>query len=143
METDFLLKVFEPEADYEVICDWLRMRGRVPIPVERLPKLGMLAIEKSGAQAAAAFVYMDNSGSGVCFIEGAVTRPGMTTKMARAAMGAVIGFLQQRVAELGYVTMFGLMPKRLAGEARRLGFVEADGDFKCLCANLETGKGAS
>jgi len=130
-----LLRVFDPERDYETVSTWLAERGLRPIPLAILPKLGILA-ERDGVPAAAAWLYMDNSGSGVCFLEGTVTRPGITLRDARESVRAVVSFLKVRAAELGYSTMITFCNPVLAREARRSGFEECTKNLTMLSAGL-------
>ncbi len=116
----YLLRMFEPEADYPLLCEWWRARGKNPPMRELLPKLGVVA-HRDGEDAAMGFVFMDNS-SPVCFFEVPTARPGLSLADAREAFAAVIGFLKLHTAQLGYVVMYGYTLPALAREARRLGF---------------------
>ncbi len=130
----FLLRVFDPGADFPTLAAWWRARGKNPPLRELLPKLGVVA-HRGGEDAAMGFLYMDNS-SPVCFFELPISRPGMALCDVRRAFEAVMGFLKLRAAQLGYAIMYGYTLPALAREARRLGFREQRKDMTMIYAIL-------
>lgn len=133
-----LVRQFDREIDYPLICGWWKAHEREPLPLEMLPKLGVVVLKGHHPQAAL-WLYMDNS-VGVCFLERAVTRPGLTLEKSKVALSMGIDFLKREAAELGYGVMFLRTYPALARFAKELGFVEDDRPAVCMVAS--TGGGA-
>jgi hypothetical protein len=136
MEKAYLLKLFDPQTDYDTVCQWWKDRGFDPLPKVILPKLGVMAIPGEGeAPDACAWLYMDNS-VGVCFLEGTISRPGLTLAQARDAIGSIIGFLKSEAIRLDYGTMITFCNSALARESKRLGFVRVQTELSMMVNNL-------
>jgi len=134
----FLLRVFDPEADYPTLAAWWRARGKNPPVRELLPKLGVVA-HRGGEDAAMGFVFMDNS-SPVCFFELPISRPHLALSDAREAFKAVVEFLKLRAAQLGYAVMYAYTFPALAREAGRLGFKKQREGMIMIYAELKGGE---
>lgn len=137
MSNPFLLRVFDPETDYEKLCEWWRARGKEPPALALMPKLGVVA-HRGGEDCAMAFLYMDNS-SPVCFLELPISRPELPLADARGAFEAAVGFLKMRAAQLGYLVMYAYTFAALAREARKLGFKKQREGMIMIYAELKGG----
>lgn len=113
-------------GDYQMVDGWCRAHGRPPLPETLLPALGIV-VEEDGEAAAALWIYMDNS-IGVCWLDCAVTRPGLTIARARECLAEAAGFLMAEAARLGYGACFAVVPEALAGRMERtMGFTRRTG----------------
>lgn len=133
----FLLRVYDPEADYLTLCEWWRARGKEPPLKELLPKLAVVA-HRGGEDYAMGFLYMDNS-SPVCFFEMPISKPGMGVREARRAFGAIVNFLKQRAVQLGYGVMYAYARPALANEGESMGFEKQADGLTMLCTVLKGG----
>jgi hypothetical protein len=121
----FLLRVFDPEADYETVASWWRAHEWNPVPVQVLPKLGIVA-ERDGVSIAAGWLYMDNS-VGVGWLEWLVASPEATPRQVFQSISAVIGFIKSRAAQLGYHTLMTTCRQQSLGRLlERNGFQKTD-----------------
>lgn len=115
----YLVRMYEPEADYGMIEEWARGHGKNPPPAPILPRLGIVVREigaKKSTDVAALWLYMDNS-VGVCFAEHVITMPGLSLKRAKAALLRAIDCLRKLASEMNYAVM---MVHTLPGIARFL-----------------------
>lgn len=136
MSTPFLIREFDREADYPLVSAWWEARGKSVLPLAMLPKLGVVVFrEASKDPVAALWLYMDNS-CGVCFMERAVTRPGLRVTEARDALLLGVEFLKRRAADpdLNYGVMFLRTYPAMAKYAKRIGFVSEGESLECLFA---------
>ena len=123
------LREFNPN-DYEMVCKWWEAHGSERLPMEMLPKLGIVVC-KDEEPMAALWLYMDNS-VGVCFMERVVTKPKLKLTEARDAVLFGIGFLKQRAAAMDYGAMFIRTYPALAKYLKRIGFVSDPRPVECL-----------
>ena len=123
----YQVRLFEREKDYAMIEDWHHRHGQTAPPAAILPRLGVV-VTSVGEGVAALWLYMDNS-VGVCFPEHAVTRPGLRTREAKAALLGGLDFLRSEASSLGYGFMMINTPRAFARVLKREGlFAEAGRD---------------
>jgi hypothetical protein len=135
MNAPFLIRAFDPAADWPMIADWHDAHGTTAPPLSILPKLGVVVFEDGGESAAALWLYMDNS-VGVCFPEHAVTRPGLSMFAAKTALLVALDFFRQRAAELDYGAMIVNTPAAMARVLERTGIFERAGGQKVTMIGL-------
>ena len=122
----YLIREFDREKDFPMVEDWMLAHGREPIPLFLLPKLGIVVFEDgSKRDVAAMWLYMDNS-CGVCFLERAVTAPGLKVKEASCAILRGIDYLKIAAREMKYPVMMLRTYPACARVAARAGFVRDD-----------------
>lgn len=109
LEARFLVREFCPVMDHAMVSEWWRGHGWPVVAAAILPALGVVSYftDRAGqpCDAAAGWLYMDNSGSGVCMLEWLVTNPAVGGKASVRGITAVVEFLKQRAAELNYGVM--------------------------------------
>jgi hypothetical protein len=110
MENEITCRPYE-FSDYEMVCDWWRGHGKVPIPDLLLPRCGFVA-EENGPLAAA-WLYFDTS-TPVCFIGQAITRPKLSIAEASSALLAVVQCLKHEAVVYRAVIMQVFLPKGMA-----------------------------
>lgn len=128
----YLVRMFDPETDYEMIEQWALGHGKAAPPKGFLPKLGVISQEVKGEtreDIAALWLYMDNS-VGVCFAEHAIAKPGLTIKRAKAALLRALDCLRTLAGEMNYGVMLLHTPAGMARHLAQEGFHEAE---KGLC----------
>ena len=99
-------------GDYQMVDAWCRAHGSGMLPETLLPALGIV-VEEDGEAAAALWLYMDNS-IGVCWLDCAVTRPGLALALARQCLAEAAGFLMAEAERLGYGACFAFVPAAMA-----------------------------
>lgn len=102
------LRDFTPE-DYPTLEGWWQGHGWSPVPLQILPRLGIIAEMHTGAEiqpTAAAWLYMDNS-VGVAMLEWMVADPKANPRTVLKALNATIDFLKERAKELRYTVILG------------------------------------
>jgi len=99
------LRTVEIEKDYPTFERWWVKHQGVTVPMNILPKLGVVA-EQDGRGIAAAWLYMANCGTGVCWASWHVTNPAIPPKTAEAGLREVQGHLERLAKEMGYGIMF-------------------------------------
>ena len=126
------LRLIDKEKDYPMLEAWWRVHGFPAVPCAILPPLGVIHNET-----AAAWLYMDNGGSGVAMLEWMVTDPTAKPKEAARSLMEVSRFLQSEAKRMEYHTV--LTTCRQAGLARlltRTGFIQTDSQMIHLVASL-------
>lgn len=113
------------EADlplYMEFVSWWEAHGWPAVPVVMLPKCGVV-VEAEGVPMAAAWLYLDASETGVCFLSWVVTRPGLKAKKAAAVVAFLAGAARAVADELGYSQIITLARHGgLVAAMRRQGF---------------------
>ena len=133
MKNALMIRAFDKAKDYEMACRWWEEHGRIAAPVGMLPALGIVVYrEFDGEDLAAMWLYLDNS-VGVCFLERAVTRPGLNVSTARDALMRGIDYLKLAAREMKY----GVMCVRTYPAMARFlqnapGFSEDERPVRCL-----------
>jgi hypothetical protein len=103
MNDPLQLRMFEP-TDYATVCGWWQGHGWGTVPQNMLPKLGVIAFHQNAEDAAAGWLYMDNS-CGVCMLEWLVTNPAIKGLRTARALKFLVSFLAMEATALGYVAM--------------------------------------
>ena len=116
------LRLYDPAQDAPMIAEWCHAHGYGGMPAHILPALGVVA-QADGEDVAALWLYMDNS-CGVAFAEHPITRGGLSTKLAKAALIMAMQFLQKEAAATGYHTIIIRTLPALARWAKECGFVK-------------------
>jgi hypothetical protein len=116
------LRMYDPAQDAAMIAEWCQAHGYSGMPPHILPALGVVA-QVDGEDVAALWLYMDNS-CGVAFAEHPITRGGLSTKLAKAALVMAMRFLQKEAAATGYHTIIIRTLPALARWAKECGFVK-------------------
>jgi hypothetical protein len=120
-ENDFLVRDFNPFADYEMVCDWWEFHGHPVVPANLLPPCGFVA-GQDGTDMVALWIYFD-SYTPVCFAERVVTAPGLSLAQVRGAVTAAGAAAQEAARNFGYTVMMMRVPQAIARYADgRLGF---------------------
>lgn len=126
MKEHCLIREFDRVKDCPMVHEWFLAHGQAPVPLELLPKLGIVVFGESSLRPMAAmWLYMDNS-VGVCFLERAVTCPGLGVKEAGAAILRGIDYLKNAAADMDYGVMMLRTYPACARIAGRAGFVADD-----------------
>lgn len=85
-------RAFDPEFDYELVCDWWRARRLQPPLLEMLPDCGIVITDEEGVELLAVWLYFDTT-TAVCLTAFVVTRPKLklaeTVAAHRAAWAAI------------------------------------------------------
>lgn len=84
----YQVRPYTSGADYHLVAEWWRTHGMGEFQETLLPPDGYI-VQRDGEDVAAAWLYLSN-GIGVAFMEWVVTRPGLSLKEARTALGHVI-----------------------------------------------------
>jgi hypothetical protein len=116
------LRMYDPAQDAAMIAEWCQAHGYSGMPAHILPALGVVA-QADDEDVAALWLYMDNS-CGVAFAEHPITRGGLSTKLAKAALVMAMRFLQKEAAATGYHTIIIRTLPALARWAKECGFVK-------------------
>lgn len=120
-----MLRMFEPERDYETVSEWWRGHGWEAVPRVMLPRLGAIG-GIGGRQIAAGWLYMDNS-SPVCMLEWLVTNPEESPIKAVKALHRICDFMSIHAKELGYnVMMTTCKQESLSRFHTKRGFTRTD-----------------
>ena len=107
-------------GDYQMVDGWCRAHGRGMFPETLLPAVGII-VDLDEEPAAALWLYMDNS-IGVCWLDCAVTRPGLTVAESRQCLCEAAGFLMDEAASIGYGACFCFVPESIARFMGNVGF---------------------
>jgi hypothetical protein len=110
------------EDDYPMLQTWWEGHGWPAVPQRILPPLGVI-FENS----AAGWMYLDNGGVGVAFIEWLVTNPKAAPRTAVAALVAVVTFLKSEARRLNYPFILSTCKQEgLARLLEKAGFQRTD-----------------
>ena len=93
------------EADYAVISKWWRVRAKEVPPRGILPTLGVIAEFRDGEvnkPVAAAFAYLDATGSGVAWLGWMITDPDARKNLAGRGLLRALDFLDKECVALDY-----------------------------------------
>jgi len=122
-----LLRFFEPEKDYSTVAAWWEGHGWNAVPVQVLPKLGVVA-HRDDKPVAAGWLYMDNS-VGVGWLEWLVADPDAKPREVYKALSAVIDFIKAEARQFGYHTLMSTCRQESLGRLlERNGFQKTDTD---------------
>jgi hypothetical protein len=96
---DPLLRVFDVENDYPMLTEWWKGWNWPPVPLECLPKLGLIV-----GDCAAGFLY--ESDSNIAWLEWIISDPTAEKIMRSRAVDAVIGALWVQARARGFKKLF-------------------------------------
>ena len=124
-------RVFDVRGDdaalYEVIRPWWEEHGWQAVPLAVLPRCAVLVEDDDGKPLAAAWLYMENSGVGVAWMEWTVTNPILTPWRSYAAITMLTQAVREVALELDYgVVMTTARQDSLVRVFERNGFAVTD-----------------
>lgn len=93
------------EADYLMVSKWWRVRAKEAPPRGILPTLGVIAEHRDGEMVeavAAAFAYLDATGSGVAWLGWMITNPDAPKGRAGRGLLRALDFLDKECVALDY-----------------------------------------
>jgi hypothetical protein len=122
-------------ADFELLTEWWLAHDGQRRPATILPKCGVVC-SINDKPAAALFLHMDNS-CGMCMVEHAVSRPGLSLKKARAAFGHCVAVLKKIAGVHGYHTMAAFVPAAIARTLENVGFMRAEENLVQMVGFIE------
>jgi len=122
-------------ADFEMLTDWWLAHDGQRRPESVLPKCGVICLIND-KPAAALFLHMDNS-CGMCMVEHAVSRPGLTLSKARKAFRHCVAVLKKIAGVHGYHTMAVYCPEPIAYILERDGFARGEESLVQLFSFIE------
>ena len=118
------------------MSEWWDGHGFPAVPLEILPRLGIIA-EINGSPIGAAWLYMDNS-SGVCMMEWTVTNPANNPRDSLRAISALTEFLKADAKSNGYTVILTTCKQQsLARVHERNGFTKTDDGMIHLIGGLK------
>jgi len=122
-------------GDFELLTEWWLAHDGQRRPETILPRCGVVC-SINDKPAAALFLHMDNS-CGMCMVEHAVSRPGLSLKKARAAFGHCVACLKKIAGVHGYHTMAVYCPEPIAYILERTGFSRGEDNLVQLFSGTE------
>ena len=111
----------EAVGDYQMVSGWKQDRGLGILMENTLPPDGVI-VEMDGQPVMAAWLYLCY-GIGVSFLEGLITRPGLSLSTAREALKHCIGILKAIASENNIGIIKGYVSPPVARESVSAGFV--------------------
>lgn len=133
-DTTYSIRAYAAD-DFELITGWWLAHDGQRRPQSILPKCGVIC-EIDDKPAAALFLHMDNS-CGMCMVEHAVSRPGLSLKKARAAFGHCVACLKKIAGIHGYHTVAVYCPEPIAYVLERRGFTRSEQNLVQLFSTVE------
>jgi hypothetical protein len=121
MESDFTVRAFESDVDYEMVCDWWYGHGTLPVALDLLPHCGLVASHPELGDLVAGWFYFDTT-TPVCFASHLVSRPGLRLVVTAAATRSLFAPAKQRAILMGARVMVMYAPKAIARYAQKSGF---------------------
>jgi hypothetical protein len=134
-EPTYNIRAYAPD-DFELLTEWWLAHDGQRRQASVLPKCGVICLVND-KPAAALFLHMDNS-CGMCMVEHAVSRPGLSLKKARAAFGHCVAVLKKIAGVHGYHTMAVYCPEPIAYILERTGFARGEENLVQLFSTVET-----
>lgn len=132
---NFRIREFSIERDYQTVAGWYESHRLTPVPQTLLPKLGILIFDGETGEDQGAF-WLDMSNSiGVCYLERAVTVPGLSIQKAREVAEVAIGFLKERAASMDYAIMLVRTTAPIARILKGIGFHDSGEVAHCLVSS--------
>lgn len=121
--------------DFELLTGWWLAHDGQRRLESILPRCGVIC-SINDKPAAALFLHMDNS-CGMCLVEHAVSRPGLSLKKARAAFGHCVACLKKIAGVHGYHTMAAFVPAAIARTLENIGFMRAEENLVQMVGFIE------
>lgn len=130
-------RVFDIRGDdaglYPTLAEWWAGHGWDAVPFVVLPRCGVLVENGDGMPVAAAFLYMENSGVGVAWMEWTVTNPSISPRVAFLAITMLTQSVREVALELDYgVVMTTARQESLVRVLKRNGFTVTDREMTHL-----------
>lgn len=122
-------------ADFPLLTEWWLAHDGQRRPESILPKCGVIC-SINDKPAAALFLHMDNS-CGMCMVEHAVSRPGLTLQKAKAAFRHCVAVLKKIAGVHGYHTVAVYCPEPIAYVLERAGFARGESGLVQLFSSIE------
>lgn len=119
------------DHDWPVYAGWWVARDTVPPPRAILPKLGRV-VEWNGEPAAAGFLYLDATGSGVAWLGWFATNPHASPLRNGKALRELVSCLEAVARALDYGKIFTTVADPLPGFFLRSGYVAGDSNLTHL-----------
>lgn len=114
-------------AFYDTLAGWWPAHGWNAVPLAVLPRCGVMIEQDDGTPMAAAFLYMENSGVGVAWMEWTVTSPQLTPRQSLLAITMLTQAVREVALELDYgVVMTTARQESLVRLLERNGFAVTD-----------------
>jgi len=107
-----------------MIDGWNKAHGKCGVPKLILPKCGVVC-EIDSIPSAAIFLHMDNS-CGLCLIDHAVSRPGLSFAKSKVAFQHCMECLKKVAREFGYHTVSVFTYPAIARVLKKQGFIAAE-----------------
>lgn len=123
MNPVFQVRPWTPE-DHPVIVNWRKVHGVEPMPANIVPPLAVVT-ERNGEPVAFGACFQTETRPGalpVAYLEWITTRPGLSMREAREAVGHVIECLKAMAQSTGPAIMLTYCGPALSREAVKLGF---------------------
>ena len=120
--------------DFDLLLGWWLTHDGQRRPESILPRCGVVC-EIDGKPAAALFLHMDNS-CGMCMVEHAVSRPGLSLQKAKQAFSHCVAVCKRIAGLHGYHTMAVYCPEPIARVLERAGFFRGESNLVQLFANI-------
>jgi len=108
------------DDDFLMVAKWCAGHRRSCLLRELLPRLGVIT-ELDGEPATAVWLRMDNS-SPVCWLDCAVSRPGLRPRHVARALLCAADFLASEAKRLGFSVMMATTLPQLARYLRKAGW---------------------
>lgn len=122
-------------SDFPLLTDWWLAHDGQRRPESILPKCGVIC-SINDKPAAALFLHMDNS-CGMCMVEHAVSRPGLSLKKARQAFGHCVACLKKVAGVHGYHTMAVYCFEPIARVLEKAGFSRGEDSLVQMFSSIE------
>jgi hypothetical protein len=122
--------------DFELLTGWWLSHDGQRRPASILPKCGVICLIDD-KPSTALFLHMDNS-CGMCLVEHAVSRPGLTLKKARTAFAHCVAVLKKIAGVHGYHTMAVYCLEPIAYILGRAGFARGEQNLVQMFSQIET-----
>lgn len=123
--------------DYEQVSEWWKGHGWDAVPLQILPKLGIV-VSDNGMDICAVWLYMDNS-VGVCMLEWFVANPDATGRQVYKCEKLAQKFMEERALEMDYgVMMTTCKQESLARVHEKNGYLRTDESMIHLIKFLRT-----
>ena len=103
------IRNFDPAIDYDDALRWWKHHGWAPLPVNRLPRFGMM-IEDSGLKIACAWIYFSTDGVG--WLEWMVANPEVPLRHKHQAIQLLLKRLIREAEGLGMHSLCAALKSR-------------------------------
>ena len=120
MAEDLIIKEFKKDEHYDIVKQWWELSKKIPQPVDKLPRYGVIIFDGDEPLAAGWIIRTDIS---ECFVEDFIANKNAKSKNRSKAIDLTIKGLEALAKMLGYTGVVGLPTvKRLINRAEKLGY---------------------